>query len=381
MPQLPFHAAARRAVVLLSLPLLLGCRGHQTGNQTAGAAQTPKVNLFGSSGCSTVTPQFGAITVKFNSAKLLPFAAPAGGALAADATENVAYLAVPGPAPGPAILKLDIDTLTVTTFADAARFAGFDPAVSALSGLAILDGSTLLAIDSSTNRILAITENSVSAFAGLSSVSGGLADGSSASALFRFNSPTQIAVGGDGIVYVADPGNHRIRKVDAGFVSNLAGTGVPGFLDGSGTSARFDTPDGVAIECGGTLLIAEASHRIRRISFKLINNGFLGSQTVATVSSVAGTGSGGSIDGTGGPGGNAQIFSPGGLNVGKDGTIYWLDRGTGFIRKIAPGGGTPVVTTVYGAASVGPGTSFGLAGAFAHGLLVDSVNSQILEIP
>ncbi|MBI3817855.1 MAG: hypothetical protein HY286_04120 [Planctomycetes bacterium] len=353
------------------------CRGHQSGNSSGGAAATAKVNLLGSSGCSALTPGFGNITIALDAADLAPFVAPASGALAMSSTENVAYLAVPGPAPGPAILKLDLDAGTMTTFADAARFAAFDAGVSTLTGIAILDQHTLVVADSSTNRLLAVTDTAISSIAGITSLAGGFADGSTGSALFRFSAPLQIAIGGDGTIYVPDPGNHRIRKVADGFVSTMAGSGVPGYLDGSGSGARFDTPDGAAIECGGSLLIGEASHHIRRISFKLIKSAF-GSQTLATVTTVAGNGVGASVDGTGGAGGTSGVFAPAAINVGKDKTIFWLDRGTGLIRKIAPDSSPPAVLTAYPGASVAPGASFGFAGGFTQTVLVDSANNQIL---
>lgn len=365
-------------IATLPLLVLLACRG---SSSTAAAAKptTAVVNPNGSSGCSTVTPAFNAVSEVVASGAFAPYTLTPGGALAADASSNVAYVAIAGPAPGPAILKIDVDTGTVTPFADAARFAAFDPAVSNLSGLAILDHDTLFVVDSSTNRILSVTASAIAVFAGIASPTGGYADGSLGSCLFRFSAPTQPAVGGDGVVYVADPGNERIRKIAGGVVTTLAGSGVPGYLDGTGTGTRFESPDGVAIECTGNLLVTEGANRIRRITFKVQQSPFAGSQTLAVVSTLAGNGDPQSVDGLGGPTGPARVFAPAGISVGQDGTIFWLDRGTGLIRRILPAAGDPVVSTPDPNPSVAPLTSFGLTGAFAEGLLVDTVNNRLLQ--
>ena len=336
-----------------------------------------QVNPTGSSGCSTFTPPFNAPSLIVGPGALGAYTLPASGAVAADAGENIVYVAIPGPAPGPAILKIDLDAVSVTAFCDAARFAAFDPAISALTGIALLDHDTLFVVDSSTNRILSVTASAMSSYAGISSSLGGYADGSLGSCLFRFSSPVQIAVGGDGTVFVPDPGNHRIRQITGGVVTTLAGSGIPGYLDATGTSARFDTPDCIAIECSGNLVITEAGNRVRRIQFKVNQSTFGGNQTIAVVGTLAGDGNPNSVDGTGGASGTAEVFAPCAVNVGKDGAIYWLDRGTGYIRRIDSSSGSDVVTTPFGAPVVPPFTSFGLVGAFAEGIFVDSVNNQL----
>jgi len=376
------------AAALLAL-LATGCRGNNTGNSN-NVVVTAKVNLTGTSGCSTQTPAFGTPVVAFTPQSLAPYVPAPSGAICAKATEPVAFLAIPGPAPGPAILRLDLDAGTMTPFVTADRFAAFDPLVSNLTGIALLNASgiaspdTLLVVDSSTNRILAVTELSISAFAGISSVNGGFADGSVGSALFRFTSPTQIAVGGNGDVYVPDPGNQRVRRITGSFVSTLAGSGVPGFLDGTGTQARFDQPDSIAIECEGTLVVTEGSHRVRRIRFISVSSGFGGSSLSTIVTTVAGDGVANTLDGTLGFAGGAETFAPGCINVGRTGAaageLFWIDRGSGILRLVASGAAT--VVSPYGAASVPALSSFGLCGTSSgEALLVDSAGGQILRLP
>jgi DNA-binding beta-propeller fold protein YncE len=69
-------------------------------------------------------------------------------------------------------------------------------------------------------------------------------------------------------VYVADNGNHRIRKITpAGGVSTLAGSGTQGFLDATGTEAQFHSPAGIAVDGSGNVYVADDlnTFRIRKI--------------------------------------------------------------------------------------------------------------------
>ena len=73
-----------------------------------------------------------------------------------------------------------------------------------------------------------------------------------------FNNPIGVAVDGSGNVYVADQGNNRIRKITpVGVVSTLAGSGTQGGINGTGASAQFNGPSGVAVDGSGTVYVAD----------------------------------------------------------------------------------------------------------------------------
>lgn len=84
----------------------------------------------------------------------------------------------------------------------------------------------------------------------------------------RFRSPWDIAVTPAGVAYVAEIGNHVIRKIDVdGMVSTFAGKpGEAGQIDGTGSGARFDRPHALAFGKDGNLYVADASNAVRRIT-------------------------------------------------------------------------------------------------------------------
>lgn len=146
------------------------------------------------------------------------------------------------------------------------------------------------ATDFKAQRLLLIEANPwrVTRVAGTGAL--GDADGPGLSASFR--GPLGVAVGPDGSVYVAENEGHRIRRArlqsGAWVVDTVAGSNSPGFADGPGLSARFDGPAHVALS-GTSLYVADqGNHRIRRV--QLDQAGF-------PVDTVAGDGSIGLTDG------------------------------------------------------------------------------------
>lgn len=163
-------------------------------------------------------------------------------------------------------------------------------------------------------------------FAGASAT--GTVDGTGTAA--RFGDPEGVAVDSAGNVYVADYGNHTIRKINsAGVVITFAGTaGSSGSTDGTGSAARFSGPYGITVDGTGNIYVGDST-AIRKIT-------------------LAGTvGLSGSINGTGSA---AQFESPHGIGVDRAGNVYVADAYTSRIRKVTPAG---VVTTLAGGDGMG----------------------------
>jgi sugar lactone lactonase YvrE len=220
----------------------------------------------------------------------------------------------------------------------AARF--YSPA-----GVAVDSAGNVYISDSSNNTIRKITAAGVvTTFAGTSTYSS--ADGTGSAARFTF--PFDVAATGAGIVYIADAGNNTIRKISAaGVVTTLAGTaGTAGTADGTGSAARFSSPDGVAVDGTGTVYVADTYNAtIRKIT------------PAGVVTTLAGTaGSTGTADGTGAA---ARFNSPHGLAADASGNVYVADAGNDTIRKISSAG---VVTTLAGTAGTA-GMADGTGGA------------------
>jgi sugar lactone lactonase YvrE len=132
------------------------------------------------------------------------------------------------------------------------------------TGLAVDVASTVYVADTYNARIRAVSaDGAVRTVAG--SGEDGAADGPADVA--QFSDPAAVAVDGFGTLYVADL-NNRIRAIAAdGAVRTVAGTGEGGFADGPGGAAQFDEPRGVAVDAAGVVYIADTGNRrIRRLS-------------------------------------------------------------------------------------------------------------------
>ena len=144
---------------------------------------------------------------------------------------------------------------------------------------------------------------------------------------------------GAGNLYIADEGNHRIRKVDAatGTISTIAGTGEWGYGGDGGpaTQAELRYPSAVTVDGAGSFYIADSgNHRIRKVS------AFTG-----TINTIAGTGEWG-YSGDGGPAIEAQLGYPQGVTVDGAGNLYIADFHNNRIRKVDAATGT--INTIAG---------------------------------
>jgi sugar lactone lactonase YvrE len=224
-------------------------------------------------------------------------------------------------------------------------------------GVAVDGAGTVYVADTGNQRIRQVTAAGVVTTLAGSFRQGGF-DGPAATA--RFNNPEGIAVDAAGVVYVADTTSDTIRKIASGTVTTLAGfVGSFGSADGQEQAARFAYPFGVAFDSNRTLYVADRqNHTIRKITQAGV---------VTTFAGLADTP--GSIDGTGSA---ARVSSPSGVAVDNGGTVYVFDTGNFTIRQITPDG---VVTTLAGlAGSPGNADGTGSAARFSSqgGIAVDS---------
>lgn len=171
------------------------------------------------------------------------------------------------------------------------------------------------------NSIRKISPQGVSST--LAGGSEGYAEGSGAAA--AFNTPSGLAIDGDGNLYVADTGNNAIRKVTPqGLVSTLAGDGIAGERDGKGAGARFNGPLAVAVDAAGVVYVADSyNDRIRRIA------------PDGSVTTLAGGPRPGAADG---PGPQALFDTPSGLALTAAGELLIADSGNDAIRKLGKDG-------------------------------------------
>jgi DNA-binding beta-propeller fold protein YncE len=185
-----------------------------------------------------------------------------------------------------------------------------------------------------------------------------------------FNLPTGVAVDATGNTYVADFSNDMIRKITpAGVVTTLAGSGTAGSTNGTGTTASFWSPQGVAVDASGNVYVADkGNNMIRKITPAGVvttlatsfnwpagvavdasgnvyvadrsNNMIREITPAGVVTTLAGSGTAGSTNGTGTA---ASFYSPFGVAVDATGNVYVAEWGNNMIRKITPAG---VVTTL-----------------------------------
>jgi streptogramin lyase len=223
---------------------------------------------------------------------------------------------------------------------------GENPTFDYPAGIALDASGNLYIADSGDDMIRKMNRlNQVSSLAGQAGVTGA-SNGRGSDALF--NNPWDVAVDAAGNVYVADTNNNMIRKIDPkGEVTTLAGGTAPGSADGTGTSASFNHPMGVAVDAAGIVYVADtANHLIRRITPK------------GEVTTLAGGGKGSAANGLGAA---ASFNWPTGIAVDGSGNIYVADSANLMIRKITPLG---QVSTYAGPKIIG--TDFGLTNSMGN---------------
>jgi len=216
------------------------------------------------------------------------------------------------------------------------------------SGVAVLPNGNIVVADQQNHRIRLITPAGVvTTLAGGGISGGGFADGTGASASFYY--PSGVAVLPNGNIVVADQANHRIRLVTypGGVVTTLAGSGSPAFANGTGTAASFNGLTGVAVLPNGNIVVTDSSNnRIRLVT------------QAGVVTTLAGSGTATFADGTG----TAASFAyPSGVAVLLDGNIVVADYSNNRIRLVTQAG---VVTTLAGSGTNAFADGTGTAASF-----------------
>jgi sugar lactone lactonase YvrE len=253
------------------------------------------------------------------------------------------------------IFVADIENRAIRKVTPAGLVSTFTSSSLKLGGVAVDRSGNVFVADTKANRIrMTSPGGAVSTLAGSSSGYGFL-DGTGSAAQFR--GPTGLAVDNTGNVFVADTGNQAVRKITpAALVSTLAGSGSIGRGDGTGTAARFRSPQGVAVDASGNVFVADTGNSaIRRVSVD------------GAVSTLAGSSFVGFLDGTGA---SARFRNPTSVAVDSNGNVFVADSGNNAIRKITPSG----VVSTFAGGSYGFVDGAGTAASFASpvGVAVDS---------
>lgn len=171
----------------------------------------------------------------------------------------------------------------------------------------------------------------------------------------HLDSPRGVHVDQNGNIFIADTENHRVRKVDAGsgIISTVAGTGSSGDSGDGGWAvfAKLDDPRAVHAAASGSIYIADTdNHRIRRVS------------SGGIITTVAGNGLPGST-GDGGSAASARLNTPEGIWLDGSGNLYIADTSNHKIRRVD--GQSGVISTVAGSGVAGYAGDGGSA-ASAH---------------
>jgi sugar lactone lactonase YvrE len=211
---------------------------------------------------------------------------------------------------------------------NAALWSPASVAIDAIGNLFVADSGNSCIRKISTNGIITtVAGNGQAGYSG---------DGGAATNAKMFW-PAGLAVDTNGVIFIADTYNHRIRRVPTnGMISSVAGTGTAGYTSdgGSAVGSQLNYPNGVAVDASGNIFIADTSNnRIRKVN------------TAGTISTVVNTAGTAGYSGDGGTAASAKINSPCGITVDSAGNLLVVDAANNRIRKVGAGN---IITTIAG---------------------------------
>ena len=249
------------------------------------------------------------------------------------------------------ILEVDLKGIISTVAGTGEQGFGGDggAATSALLdtpiGVAIDAAGNIYIADTHNNRIRRVSAGMITTIAG-SGVAGFSGDGAAATAA-ALDLPTAIAIDTNSNIYIADTENHRIRKITGTTISTVAGNGEQVYSGDGGlaTAAGLDSPNGIAVDAAFNLYIGDThNQRVRMVTY-----------STSIISTLAGTGiKGFNADGTAT---TSELARPRGVAVGTSGTVYVADSDNQRIRTV--GGG--ILTTIAGNGEEGYSGDTGVA--------------------
>jgi len=250
-------------------------------------------------------------------------------------------------------------------------------------GVFVVANGDLYLADTGNHEIRKVTALTGIVTLVVGSTSPGYSGDGGAAAAARLRLPAAIVVAANGDMYIADTGNDAVRKVTAatGIATTYAGTGTTGYTGdgGAATSARLSGPQGLVLAGNGDLYIADTGNNvIRRVT-----------AATGVITTFAGTGTAGFL-GDGGVATSARLNAPESVSISASGELYIADAGNNRIRRVSTGG---TITTVAGTGTAGAAGDGGLPTAAQlnspHGIAVstsgtyyisDRVNNEIRRV-
>lgn len=223
--------------------------------------------------------------------------------------------------------------------------------LNSCSGVAVDGAGNIYIADRGNHVVRKIsTAGTISTFAGTGTA--GYSGNGGAASLATLNMPGSVATDAAGNVYISDIGNNTVRMVNTmGIIRNFAGSGVAGYA-GDGDTAhngRLNAPEGLAVDAAGNVYIADAGNNVIRMV----------SAGLRLMSTVAGNG----LQGYSGDGGSAvlaKLYNPSGVAVDINGNLYIADVINNRVRKVATSG---IISTYAGTGTAGNSGNGGAAAA------------------